>query len=107
MAQICAHPATRTLAMELMGEAQAVAEALGVTLRVPIERRFRGAERVGEHRTSMLQDVEAGRRLEVEALVGSVVEIGKRLAVPTPFIEEIEACVQLLDERVAGPLSET
>lgn len=100
MAQICAHPATRSLAMELMTEAEAVAEALGVRLRVPIARRLRGAERVGDHRTSMLQDVEAGRRLEVQALVGSVVEIGKRLGVPTPFIEEINACVQLLDERM-------
>jgi 2-dehydropantoate 2-reductase len=100
MAQICAHAATRRLAMELMAEAEAVAEALGVRLRVPIERRLSGAEKVGDHRTSMLQDVEAGRRLEVEALVGSVVEIGHKLGVPTPFIEEINACVQLLDEQV-------
>jgi len=107
MAQICAHPATRQLAIELMSEAQAVAEGLGVTLRVSIERRFRGAERVGEHRTSMLQDVEAGRRLEVEALVGSVVEIGKKLGIPTPFIEEINACVQLLDEQMESLPSET
>ena len=107
MAEICAHQATRRLAVELMSEAQAVAEALGVTLRVPIERRLRGAEKVGDHRTSMLQDVEAGRRLEVEALVGSVVEIGQRLGVPTPFIEEINACVQLLDRHIHVAMHET
>ena len=95
-------PSSRSLAIALMREAQTVAEGLGVELRVPLEKRLRGAERVGDHRTSMLQDVEAGRPLEVGALVSSVVEIGRKLDIPTPFIEEIEACVQLLDERVAS-----
>lgn len=107
MAQICAHPATRSLAVELMTEAQAVAEGLGVKLRVPIERRLRGAEKVGDHRTSMLQDVEAGHPLEVDALVGSVVEIGKRLGVPVPSIDAINACLQLLGEQMDVPPRET
>ena len=90
--------------MRLMREAEAVAEGLGVAMRVPLERRLAGAERVGEHKTSTLQDVEAGRSLEVEALIGSVVEVGARLGVPTPTIEAVYASVKLLDEtlRVRG-----
>ena len=88
--------------MELMTEARAVAERLEITLRVPLERRLDGAEKVGEHKTSMLQDVEAGRSLEVDAIVSSVIEIGRRLGVATPRIEAVYACVKLLDERLAG-----
>jgi 2-dehydropantoate 2-reductase len=98
MAEICRYPPSRDLAMRVMREAEAVAERLGVTMRVPLERRLAGAERVGEHKTSTLQDVEAGRPLEVEALIGSVVEVGTRLDVPTPAIEAIYASVKLLDE---------
>ena len=86
--------------MRLMREAEAVAEGLGVAMRVPLERRLAGAERVGEHKTSTLQDVEGGRSLEVEALIGSVVEVGTRLGVPTPAIEAVYASVKLLDETV-------
>ena len=106
MAEICRYPPSRELAMRLMREAEAVAEGLGVAMRVPLERRLAGAERVGEHKTSTLQDVEGGRSLEVEALIGSVVEVGARLGVPTPATEAIYASVKLLDEtlrrRVGG-----
>ena len=61
----------------MMTEAQQVAEKLGVTFRVSLEKRIAGAERVGAHKTSMLQDVEHGRAIEIEALVGSVVELGR------------------------------
>lgn len=98
MGEICEHPETRALVLELMTEGQSVAEALGITLRVPLERRLRGAEKVGQHRTSMLQDVETGRPLEVEALLGSVIEVGRKVGVPTPHIETLYAYVKLLDQ---------
>ena len=97
MAEISETPETRALVIELMQEAQTVAAALGITFRVPLERRLRGAERVGHHKTSMLQDVEAGRSLEVEALLGSVIEVGRRLRVPTPRIDALYGCAKLLD----------
>lgn len=102
MAGICRHPATRALAVELMAEAESVAAHLGVKLRVPVERRLSGAEKVGEHKTSMLQDVEAGRSLEVEAILGSVIEIGRRLGVATPRTETLYACCRLLDDVLAA-----
>src|SRR5262249_16315561 len=68
LADICGYPLTRELAAAMMTEAQEIAHKLGITFRVPLERRIAGAEKVGHHKTSMLQDVEAGRDLEVDAL---------------------------------------
>lgn len=96
LAGICAHPAGRQLAEQMMREAQAVAEALGVRFMVSLERRMAGAAAVGEHKTSMLQDVEAGRPLELDALVGAVVELGRLTGVPTPAIDAIHAAASLL-----------
>ncbi|MCI1192453.1 2-dehydropantoate 2-reductase [Calidifontimicrobium sp. SYSU G02091] len=93
---ICRFPPTRALAARMMAEAQAVAEALGVRFKIGLEQRIAGAEAVGAHKTSMLQDVEAGRALELEALVGAVVELGRITGVPTPTIEAVYAAVQLL-----------
>jgi 2-dehydropantoate 2-reductase len=67
-----------------------------VTFRVPLEKRIAGAERVGHHKTSMLQDVEAGRTLEVDALLGSVVELARLTETPTPHIDTVLALTQLL-----------
>jgi len=75
LAQICRFEPSRELARKLMEEAQQVAESIGITFRVSIDKRIAGAERVGEHKTSMLQDVETGREPEIDALVGSVLEI--------------------------------
>jgi len=100
MAEMCGNPAGASFAMEVMRECQEVAERVGVTLRVPLERRLEGAARVGEHRTSMLQDVEAGRSLEIEAIVGSTLELARRLGVAVPRIEALDACMRLLDERL-------
>lgn len=97
-AQICGNEETRNLARVLMLEAAAVADALGVELRVSIDRRLEGAERVGHHRSSMLQDVERGVRMEADALLGAVVELGERLAVPTPHLVTVLAMLRLLDE---------
>ena len=96
LAEICRFAATRQLAADMMGEAKEIAEKLGVTFRHTIEQRIAGAEAVGEHKTSMLQDVEAGRPLEVEALIGVVAELGRLTDTPTPSIDAVYASVKLL-----------
>jgi len=93
---ICRFPDTRQLAHDMMREAQAIAETLGITFRVGIEKRIAGAEKVGAHKTSMLQDVEAGRPIELEALVGSVIELGRLTGTPTPHIDTVYALMRLL-----------
>ena len=95
---ICRFPPTRALAERMMTEAQAVAEALGVRFKITLAQRLAGAEAVGAHKTSMLQDVEHGRALELEALVGAVVELGRITSVPTPTIEAVYAAVSLLGQ---------
>ena len=100
LVDICQYGPTRRLATSMMTEAQNVAHKLGVTFRVPIEKRIAGAERVGKHKTSMLQDIEAGRSPEIEALVGSVVELGRLTSTPTPTIEAVYALTKLLAESV-------
>ncbi len=99
---ICRFPPTRALAERMMTEAQAVAEALGVRFKISLEQRIAGAEGVGAHKTSMLQDVENGRALELEALVGSVVELGRITGTPTPTIEAVYAATSLLGRSLAS-----
>ena len=98
LVDLCQHPLARELARNMMLEAQAVAEKLGRTLRVTVDRRIEGAERVGKHKTSMLQDVEAGRDPEIDALVGAVIELGRVTGIPTPNICAVFACVKLLSQ---------
>lgn len=98
---ICRFPPTRQLAAAMMTEAQRVAEALGVRFKITLEQRLAGAEAVGAHKTSMLQDVEHGRALELEALVGAVVELGRITAVATPTIDAIYAATTLLGRTLA------
>jgi 2-dehydropantoate 2-reductase len=98
LAGICQYPPSRALAAAMMQEAQTVANKLGVTFRVPLEKRIAGAESVGHHKTSMLQDVEAGRTLEVDALLGSVVELARLTATATPHIDSVFALTKLLAE---------
>ncbi|MCC6472203.1 MAG: 2-dehydropantoate 2-reductase [Burkholderiales bacterium] len=93
---ICRFAPTRELAAEMMREAQAVAGKLGVGLRVSLERRIAGAEKVGAHKTSMLQDVEQGRPIEIEALLGSAIELGELTQTPTPCMRSVYACARLL-----------
>jgi 2-dehydropantoate 2-reductase len=99
---ICRFPPTRALAASMMAEAQTVAEALGVRFKITLEQRIAGAEAVGAHKTSMLQDVEHGRALELEALVGSVVELGQITGVPTPTIAAIHAATSLLSRSLSA-----
>jgi 2-dehydropantoate 2-reductase len=91
---ICGDPGTRAVARAMMLEAKAIAERLGVHFRVDIERRIDGARRVGAHKTSMLQDLERGRAMEIDALVTSVQELGHRVGVPTPTIDTVLALVR-------------
>ncbi|NQU60254.1 MAG: 2-dehydropantoate 2-reductase [Rhodospirillales bacterium] len=98
LVDICQFRETRRLVETMMGEAQVIAEALGITFRHTIEKRIQGAEGVGAHKTSMLQDVEAGRSLETEALIGAVLEIGRITGTPAPAIEAVYACVKLLNK---------
>ena len=102
LAGICGDPLSRALAADMMREAQAVGEALGVRFRIPLEKRLAGAEAVGEHKTSMLQDIEARRPTEAAALVGSIIELGQIVGVPTPKIEAVYACVRLLEQTNAA-----
>ncbi len=96
LVDICQYPLTRELAANMMTEAQTIANKLGIQFRVPLEKRIAGAEKVGKHKTSMLQDVEAGRDPEIDALVGSVIELGRLTETPTPHIDTVYALVKLL-----------
>jgi 2-dehydropantoate 2-reductase len=95
--EILGDPQASQLVRALMLEVAEVARASGVELPVGVDRRLAGAAGAGDHKTSMLQDVEAGRPLEVGALVGSVVELGDRLGVPVPRLGAVHACLELLD----------
>lgn len=93
---ICVFPATRELAANMMREAQTIGEKLGVQFKVSLEKRINGAQAVGQHKTSMLQDVELGRPIELQALVGSVIELGQITETPTPNIDAVYALASLL-----------
>jgi 2-dehydropantoate 2-reductase len=96
LADICKFPPSRAVAAAMMTEAQIVAGKLGITFRVSLEKRISGAERVGHHKTSMLQDVESARTLEIDALLGSVMELARLTDTPTPHIDTVFALTKLL-----------
>jgi 2-dehydropantoate 2-reductase len=85
-----------------MEEVEAVARHVGVEVEMSIDQRISGAARVGAHKTSMLQDLEAGRPTEIDPMVGSVVELGDRLGVDVPHLRTIYACVKLLERSDSG-----
>ncbi|HSH92402.1 MAG TPA: 2-dehydropantoate 2-reductase [Ramlibacter sp.] len=96
LVDICQYEPSRAVAANMMREAQQVAHKLGIEFRVPLEKRIAGAEKVGKHKTSMLQDIESGRAPEIDALVGSVAELGDLTQTPTPHIDTVYALVKLL-----------
>ncbi len=96
--EICQFRETRKLAETMMEEAQDIGHKLGIEFRHTIEKRIAGAESVGPHKTSMLQDVEWGRSLEIEALMGAILELGRLTATPSPAIAAVYACVKLLNK---------
>ena len=100
LVDICQFPLTRGLAAAMMTEAREVAERLGASFRVPMERRIAGAESVGKHKTSMLQDVEAGKPLEVDGMLGVVVELAEITEVEVPTLRALYACVSLLNRTI-------
>jgi 2-dehydropantoate 2-reductase len=100
LVDICQFPLTRALAATMMTEAQTIGERLGARFRVPMERRISGAESVGKHKTSMLQDVEAGKPLEIDGMLGVVVELAEMTGVEVPTLRALYACVSLLDKTI-------
>jgi 2-dehydropantoate 2-reductase len=98
---ICRFAETRALAAAMMDEARAIGTKLGVPFKVSLEQRIAGAEAVGPHKTSMLQDVESGRALELDALVKSVIELGRITGTPTPAIDNVYALAALLARTLA------
>jgi 2-dehydropantoate 2-reductase len=102
LGEMVGEPATRQLLRTLMLEVEAVGKALGIEPGIGVDRRLDGAGKVGDHRTSMLQDVESGRPLEVEALVGSVVELAGQIGVPVPSLEVVYRLTRQLDRTLRG-----
>jgi 2-dehydropantoate 2-reductase len=100
LVDICQFPQTRALAALMMTEAQQVAEKLGASFRVSLERRIEGAEGVGKHKTSMLQDLEVGKALEIDGMLGVVIELGEQTGTPTPAMNTVYALVSLLNKTV-------
>jgi 2-dehydropantoate 2-reductase len=98
---LCTDPGTRAVARNMMLEAQEIAESLGVKFPIDVDRRIEGGAAVGAHRTSMLQDLDAGRPMEIDALLGSVQELGRVTGTATPTIDTVLALVKLRG-RVAG-----
>jgi 2-dehydropantoate 2-reductase len=101
LVEICQWPSTRELAAQMMREAQEIAEKLGLRLRISVEQRIEGAEKVGAHKTSMLQDVEARRPLEIAPLIGAFVELGQLTHTPMPATETVYSLVSLLNARLS------
>lgn len=100
LSEMCRIPASRQLAAKMMCEAATIAERLELRLRLSVEQRIHGAGKVGDHKTSMLQDAEAGRPLELEALVGSFAELGRLTGTATPSIDTVYELVTVLDARI-------
>jgi len=97
---ICTFQPTRDLAATMMAEAQRVGEKLGVQFKIGIDKRIAGAQAVGAHKTSMLQDIEAGKALELEALLGSVIELAQVVQEDTPVLRAVYAMTRMLERQV-------
>ena len=101
LAAICGNEGSRGVARAMMLEAEAIASALGIKFPIDVDKRIAGAAEVGEHKTSMLQDLELGRPMEIDALVAAVQELGTLTGHPTPTIDTVLGLVRL---RAATPL---
>jgi 2-dehydropantoate 2-reductase len=102
LVEICDDPAVVAIVHEMMVECSAIAERLGITFEITIERRIQAARRVGGHKTSMLQDLEAGKLLELDALTGAIVELGRLTGIETPLTGRIYALAKRLERSVVG-----
>ncbi|MFN3325478.1 MAG: ketopantoate reductase family protein [Bryobacteraceae bacterium] len=101
LGEMARHPDVCPVVRSIMEEVEAVAAKLGLELLISIDQRIAGAEKVGDHKTSMLQDLEAGRPMELEAVVGAVIELSERLGVPMPHTRTVYACTKLLEATAA------
>ena len=101
LVQIARDPGASSVIRSIMQEVEAVSHKLGMELPVSIDQRIAGAEKVGEHKTSMLQDLEAGRPMELEALVGAVVELGERVGLAMIATRTVYNCTKLLSQRAS------
>jgi 2-dehydropantoate 2-reductase len=102
LVEMAQHAEVKRLVRDMMTECEAVAGRLGFELPVTIDQRIAGAAKVGAHKTSMLQDVEAHRPMELEAVVGAVIELGERLDIQMPSTRAVYACAALLNERISA-----
>jgi len=102
MAEIAADPPARQLVLAMMREAAEIAGRLGSPPKISVERRFEGAARVGDHKTSMLMDFEAGRPLETDVLLAAPVELARLAGVPAPSLELVHALIGLLTSAGKG-----
>jgi 2-dehydropantoate 2-reductase len=98
LAQMAGDPEVRGVVRKIMSEVEAVAAKLGIEMPISIDQRIAGAEKIGQHKTSMLQDLEAGRPMELEPVVGALVELGERVGVPMPHTRTVYASARLLDK---------
>jgi 2-dehydropantoate 2-reductase len=98
LVQMVRDPGVCSVIRNIMEEVEAVSHKLGMELPVSIDQRIAGAEKVGEHKTSMLQDLEAGRPMELEALVGAVVELGEKVGLPMVYTRTVYNCTKLLSQ---------
>ena len=98
LVEMVTHPETSATVRAVMAEADEVARGLGVRLPFTIEQRMEGARKVGAHKTSMLQDLEAGRPMELESVVGAVIELGEKLGLPMPLTRTLYSCAKLLEQ---------
>jgi 2-dehydropantoate 2-reductase len=98
--QMVRDPGVSPVIRNIMEEVMAVSNKLGMELPITIDQRMAGAEKVGEHKTSMLQDLEAGRPMELEALVGAVVELGERVGLPMTVTRTVYQCTKLLAQNL-------
>ncbi len=103
LVEIAEHRETSQLVRAIMTETETVARRLGIELPISIDQRIAGAAKVGAHKTSMLQDVEARRPMELDAVVGAVLELGDRLGIPMPATRSVYACASLLNDLISGP----
>lgn len=102
LVQMLRDPGVSSVIRNIMQEVEALSHKLGIELPVSIDQRLAGAEKVGEHKTSMLQDLEAGRPMELEALVGAVVELGERVGLPMPCTRAVYDCTKLLAQSASS-----
>ncbi len=96
--EMATHPESSAIARAVMAEADEVAVALGIRLPLTIDQRMDGARKVGVHKTSMLQDLESGRPMELESVVGVVIELGEKLGLPMPHTRTLYSCTRLLSQ---------